>query len=135
MLGCSLESFVIDNDMLGGVLRSLRGPEINPETLAAEVIAEVVDGDGHYLAHPQTLERMETDYVYPHIADRQVPSAWAESGSKDMLARALERTREILDRHHPCYINPQTDARIRARYDIILPPDVVNPVAGRAHSR
>ena len=134
MLGCSLESFVIDNDMLGGVLRSLRGPEINAETLAAEVIAEVVDGDGHYLGHPQTLERMETDYVYPHIADRQVPSAWAESGSKDMLTRALERTRQILHSHRPQYIDRATDARIRARYDIILPSDVVSPTARNTES-
>ena len=129
MLGCSLESFVIDNDMLGGVLRSLRGAEINADTLAAEVIAEVVNGEGHYLGHPQTLERMETDYVYPHIADRQVPSAWAEAGSKDMLERGIKRAREILATHHPQYIDAATDAQIRARYDILLPAEAIRPTA------
>ena len=127
MLGCSLESFVIDNDMLGGVLRSIRGAEINQETIAASVIAEVVHGDGHYLGHTQTLERMEADYVYPKIADRQVPSAWEDSGSKDMLTRGRERAREILARHYPHNIPPDIDASIRARYDILLPAEVVRP--------
>ena len=127
MLGCSLESFVIDNDMLGGVLRSIRGAEINQETIAASVIAEVVNGEGHYLGHQQTLERMESDYVYPKIADRQVPSAWEDSGSKDMLARGRERARKILSTHYPNNIPAEIDASIRRRHNIMLPVEALRP--------
>jgi trimethylamine--corrinoid protein Co-methyltransferase len=70
---------------------------------------------------------MEADYVYPKIADRQVPSAWEDSGSKDMLTRGRERAREILARHYPHNIPPDIDASIRARYDILLPAEVVRP--------
>ena len=54
LLGVSLEAYVVDNDMLGNVLRSLRGVEVTPENIAADVIATVCRGEGHYLgqAHP-----------------------------------------------------------------------------------
>ena len=121
MLGSSLESFIIDNDMLGGVLRSVRGFEITRDAIAADVIRDVVFGEGHYLGHPQTLDRMETDYIYPRIADRQTPDAWMESGSLDMLARARARARDILRDHRPCYIDAGTDRMLRERFTILLP--------------
>ncbi len=121
MLGSSLESFIIDNDMLGGVLRSIHGVEVNRETIAVDTIRDVVNGEGHYLGHAQTLERMETDYVYPQIADRQTPDGWASDGSLDMLKRARMKAREILDEHRPCYLEPSIDAKLRSQFNILLP--------------
>ena len=121
LLGCSAESFIIDNDMLGGVLRSVHGVEISDDAIAKNVIRDVVLGAGHYLGHAQTLDRMEKDYVYPVVADRQAPGAWAEDGSKDMLTRARERAREILRDHHPVYIDAAKDAALRQRFPIMLP--------------
>ena len=46
-----------------------------PPMRFAEVIAEVSRSEGHYLGHPQTLARMERDYVYPSVADRRTPTA------------------------------------------------------------
>ena len=124
LLGSSIESFIIDNDMLGGVLRSVHGVEVNAETIGVDVICDVVNGEGHYLGHPQTLERMESDYVYPQVADRQTPDGWAETGSLDMLERARNKAREILGEHIPRYIDAGTDAMLRDRYDIMLPESV-----------
>jgi len=125
MLGSSLESFIIDNDMLGGVLRSVHGVEVNAETVALDSIRDVVTGEGHYLGHPQTLERMETDYVYPQVADRQTPDGWAEDGSLDMLARARDKAREILAAPPTVHLDPAVDAMLRSQYDIMLPPQTV----------
>lgn len=121
LLGCSIESFIIDNDMLGGVLRSVHGMEVSEETLACEVIREVVLGPGHYLGHAQTLERMERDYIYPLIADRQDPESWAEAGRLDMRARARQAARDILVEHHPTYLDAALDRDLRARHPILLP--------------
>jgi trimethylamine---corrinoid protein Co-methyltransferase len=125
MLGSSLESFIIDNDMLGGVLRSVHGVEVNAETIALDSIRDVVNGEGHYLGHPQTLERMETDYVYPQVADRQTPDGWTEDGSLDMLARARYKAREILSRPPTVHLDPAVDAMLRNQYDFILPAQTV----------
>ena len=46
LMGCALESYVIDNDMLGGIMRSLVGIEVSDETLALEAIDQVVHGLG-----------------------------------------------------------------------------------------
>jgi trimethylamine--corrinoid protein Co-methyltransferase len=121
MLGSSLESFIIDNDMLGGVLRSVHGVEVNRETISVQTIRDVVNGEGHYLGHAQTLERMESDYVYPQIADRQTPESWASDGSQDMLQRARLKAIGILRDHHPNYLDPAIDAQLRERFNILLP--------------
>ena len=34
LLGCSLESFVLDNDMIGAIMRATRGFEVNEATLS-----------------------------------------------------------------------------------------------------
>ncbi len=131
LLGCSFEAMVIDNDMLGAVLRSVRGIEVTDETLSYEVIAEAVRGPGHYLGSAQTLALMETEYVYPEVGDRTAPGAWAEAGATDVRERARTRAREILSRHYPVYIEPAVDERIRARLPIKLPAEAMRPDCGR----
>ena len=123
LLGCALESYVVDNDMLGGIARSIRGVEVNKETIGADVIAEVSTGVGHYLGHEQTLSRMKSDYVYPVVADRQPPADWEADGSHDMRTRAKEKTREILATHYPRHVPQAVDSELRQRYEILLTPE------------
>ncbi len=121
LLGVSLEAYVVDNDMLGAILRAVRGVEISPENLAATVIAEVCRGEGHYLGHAQTLERMKPDYVYPVIADRQPPDDWEAAGARDIRQVARDKAREILETHRPNHLPAAFDRWLRGRYDILLP--------------
>ena len=120
LLGCSLEGYVIDNDMLGGIARTVRGIEADAESLTAEVIAEVTAGEGHYLGHADTLARMERDYVYPAVGDRRSPTDWAEDGASDVRTRAITRTREILGVHYPDHLGDAVDTGLRNRYDLLL---------------
>ena len=125
LMGCSLEGLVIDNDMLGVAQRVVAGLEVSDETLSLDVIREVALGPGHYLGHPQTLARMETDYLYPDLADRSAPGVWEAEGSPDMLQRAQERVREVLATHYPNHIDPKLDAAIRDKFPIVLPREVM----------
>ncbi|MGI9407066.1 MAG: trimethylamine methyltransferase family protein, partial [Hyphomicrobiaceae bacterium] len=125
LMGCALESYVIDNDMLGSIMRSVRGVELNEESLAREVIAEVANGEGHYLGTSDTFARMNTDFLYPDIADRQSVDEWVESGSLDMRERAIVRAREILAQHHPAHISDEVDAAIRRAHEIRLPREML----------
>jgi len=115
------ESYVIDNDMLGAILRSVRGMELSEDTLAEEVMATVVAGDEHFLAHPDTFARMTSDYLYPEIADRKSVTEWQADGAQDIRTVALERARGILATHHPAHIAADVDAALRAEHDIQLP--------------
>lgn len=119
LLGCSLESFVLDNDLIGSVMRATRGFEVSKETLSLEAIREVcVDGPGHFLGHGQTLNRMESDYFYPALADRRTPQEWAAAPDKDLLERARIKTRELLSMPAPSHISGKLDQEIRSRFPI-----------------
>ncbi len=131
LMGVSLEAMVIDNDMLGAIQRTIRGIEVTDETLSYEVIKETILGEGHYLGNSQTLDLMETEYLYPDISDRTSPDVWQQGGSEDILQKAQVRVREILSTHYPTYIDPVTDEKIRNRFPILLPREQMRRGNGR----
>jgi len=128
LLGFCLESLLIDNDMLGSINRNVRGIEVNDATLSFDVISDVcINGPGHYLGNEQTLNLMQKEYVYPHIANRMSPKEWIEAGKPDLIKRATARKREILSTYYPEYIPKAIDEVIRAKHDIKLPRSVMEP--------
>ncbi|MEM7334768.1 MAG: trimethylamine methyltransferase family protein [Chloroflexota bacterium] len=131
LMGANYESYVIDNDMLGAVQRTVRGIEVNDDTLSYGVIEEVVYGEGHYLGSAQTIERMETDYFYPKMGDRQPPATWEEYGRLDIRDRAKEYVKETLRKHYPSHIDAAVDAKIRKKFNIVIPQDAMKPGNGR----
>jgi trimethylamine--corrinoid protein Co-methyltransferase len=131
LLSTSLEAYVIDDDMLAAVQRTVRGIEVTDETLAFEMINEVVHDEGHFLAHPATRGRMRRDFVYPVVGDREAPVPWEAGGRRDVRDRARERVRTVLRTHYPDHISPALDDRIRAAFDIGLPREAMQPGHGR----
>ena len=121
LMGCSFESLVIDNEILGMVLRATRGIEVTDETLSVEVIRESVINPGHFLSHDQTLNYIETEYFYPTLSDRGPSDAWEQQGSLDLFERSREVAKEILATHNPTYIDPTIDQAIKQKYPILLP--------------
>ena len=41
LLGCCFESYVIDNDMIGAILRTVRGIEVSEDSLSIDAIRNV----------------------------------------------------------------------------------------------
>ncbi len=121
LLSCSLEALVIDNDMLGSINRTVRGIEVNEETLSADLIAEVVAGPGHFLGSPQTLKLMQTEYIYPEIGDRDTPDNWLEAGGRDAAAVAHAHVQKVMAEHHPSHVPAAAVERIRGAFPIRLP--------------
>lgn len=120
LMGISFESLVIDNDMLGMILRTVRGIEVNDDTLGVDVIRDVATGAGHYLGHAQTLELMESEFLYPEIADRQPPGAWEEDGSLSLFERAQQTVKDTLSSHFPDHLRGDLDKAIRDAFPIEL---------------
>jgi len=119
MLTVAYEQYVIDNDINGMALRTLRGIEVSPETLAEEVIGEVGPG-GNYLTRSHTLEHIRTDeYYVSATADRRSRTAWEAAGSVDARGRAREIAREILARPRRRFIPADVEHEIRSRFDVI----------------
>ena len=122
LLGFCLESLILGDDMIGQALRCVRGIEVTEETLALETMRTTcLGGPGHYLGHPQTLELMQTEYVYPALADRTSPKEWEEQGMPKLLDRAIQKRRDILASANECRLPEALDAAIRANFRIHLP--------------
>ena len=121
LLGTCPESLLLDNDVLSAVGRSIRGIEVNPDTLSFDEIEQVcTGGEGHYLGSANTLQVMQSEYVYPDFSDRNSPTVWEEQGKPVLLNRAIERKRELLARHVPRHVSDEIDARVRAGFPIFL---------------
>ena len=95
LMGCSFESMVIDNEAAGMISRTLRGIEVSDDTLSVDVIHECAIDPGHFLGNAQTLQYMETEYVYPTLMDRELTDTWEKAGRQDMF----ERSRVSCERH------------------------------------
>lgn len=118
LMGCALESYVIDNDMLGLIMKSLNRIEVSPETLALDSINAVVRDEGHFLGRAETLERMQSDFLYPELGDRRSIDEWLADNSKNIREVALERTRQLLHTHYPQTITPEVDKQLHSQFSI-----------------
>jgi trimethylamine--corrinoid protein Co-methyltransferase len=130
LLGFSLESLVIDNDIIGMTQRTIKGIEVDDERLSFETIRDVcLNGPGHFLGSAQTLQLMQTEYIYPGVGDRRSPNEWLEQGGLDVTARAMRKVQEILTSHYPSHVPEAVDALIRQRYPVKLPRHRMLPAA------
>ncbi len=126
LLGCCFESMVIDNEMLGNINRTIRGIEVTEDTISIEAIRRTcVDGPRHYLGDEQTIALMNSEYLYPDLADRMSPKEWSKAGSTDIVDRARERVNRILTDHYPAHISDELDAKIREMLPIRLPRETM----------
>jgi trimethylamine--corrinoid protein Co-methyltransferase len=82
---------------------------------------------GHYIAHPQTLNMMESEYLYPAMADRSSLSQWLSKPGPDMATKAEAEAARLLAGHFPGHISEETDVAIRLAFDIRLPRDRMRP--------
>lgn len=118
LLGFCLESLVLGDDLLGQAMRCVRGIDVTEDTVSIEAMRQVcLEGPGHYLGHAQTLELMQTEYIYPAVANRMSPKEWAEAGKPELLDKAIARKNAILAKAGNM-IDPAVDAAIRAAYRI-----------------
>ncbi len=131
LIGQSFEGMLIDNDMIGNIQRIVRGIEVTDETLSVDIINEAVHGVGHYLGNEQTLNIMESEYLYPGIADRLTPGAWDEMGRRTLYEQAHEKVKQMLTDYYPTYIDAAADKRIRDKFPIRLGPDDMQAGNGR----
>lgn len=119
LLGFSLESLILGDDLLGQALRCVRGVEVTEDSVSLDTMRAVcLDGPGHYLGSAQTLEMMQTEYIYPALADRTSPKEWEEKGRPDLLERAVARKNEILQSGGQPLIAPAIDKEIQERFQI-----------------
>jgi trimethylamine--corrinoid protein Co-methyltransferase len=104
-LTVSFEKFIIDAENLAMFDHFLRGLEINQETLALDMIAEVGPG-GHHFGTPHTQARFSTEFYESFLADRLGYQTWSEAGAFDTAKRANLIWKELLAQYEAPPFDP-----------------------------
>jgi trimethylamine--corrinoid protein Co-methyltransferase len=118
LLGFCLESLVIGDDILGQVMRCVRGIDVTPDSTSLDAMKAVcLGGPGHYLGSDQTLALMQTEYVYPRLGNRMSPKEWVEAGQPQLIERAMAKKNDILAKAG-MQVDAGIDAMVRARWQI-----------------
>ena len=77
---------------------------------------------------------MQSEYLYPEIADRLTPGAWEEMGRHTLYEQAHEKVKQMLTDYYPTYIDAAADKRIRDKFPIKLSPKTCDLVTGAGNS-
>ncbi|MCL0098484.1 trimethylamine methyltransferase family protein [Dehalococcoidia bacterium] len=108
-LTVSYEKFVIDNEILGMVMRAVEGIKVNDETLAFDLIKQVGPG-GNFVTAKHTRRLMRSEHYQPSLSDRNSRQDWEAKGERLTWQRAAERVEEIMSDR-----NSNLPAEIRQR--------------------
>ena len=106
------EQAVIGNEICSFINRILQGIEVNPDTLAVDVIREIGPG-GEYLTHDHTMEYFMTEHWDAKLGVRLPRDLWEEKGAMDIRAKARETYKNILATHQPKPLAPEVQKKLQ----------------------
>jgi trimethylamine--corrinoid protein Co-methyltransferase len=110
------EQAIISNEICSYINRILKGIEVNPDTLAIDVIREVGPG-GEYLTHDHTMEYLQSEQWDAKLGNRMTRDHWEENGSLDIRARAREQYKKILATHQPKPLDSEVQKKLQQIVD------------------
>jgi trimethylamine--corrinoid protein Co-methyltransferase len=122
-LAGSLETAVIDDEIISLMKHIVAGCEVNEETLAFDVMREVIPRDGVFLGERHTVQQMRKGAIWvPGVSER--PASSVDDERTGVVARARARAKEILQSHQveplPDDVSRQLDEIMeRARRELV----------------
>jgi len=96
----SLESLVMNDEIIAMARRIMRGIEVSADTLMLDLIDKVGPG-GEFMSERETARRCRAEIWNPTLMDRDPWVAWEAAGAQTMLDRIRAKLREILATHQP----------------------------------
>jgi len=93
------EKYVIDNEILGMVMRAIEGITVNNDTTAFDLIKQVGPG-GNFVAAKHTRRFMRSEHYQPSLSDRDSREDWEVRGRKTTWRRAAEIVPQIIADHN-----------------------------------
>jgi trimethylamine--corrinoid protein Co-methyltransferase len=116
----SYKQYVIDNEIIGMVMRAVRGIEVTEETMAVGVYRRVGPG-GNFLADPHTVQWMRKEHYVPKLSDRQLRINWEKSGKPCVEEKAKASAMKILREHQPLGLPKEMNGQLRRMFPEIRP--------------
>ncbi|MBF0277067.1 MAG: trimethylamine methyltransferase family protein [SAR324 cluster bacterium] len=110
---------VIDNEIISYVRRYLRGIEVNPETLAVDVVRSVGIG-GNFLAEDHTVRHFRNEFFEPSLLLRESREPWKRAGSKPLAQKAEEVAEKLVKKEMPASLSEDEARELRKLEDAFL---------------
>ncbi len=111
----SLESLVLNDEMMGMVRQFGKGINTDDEHLALDLIEKQAPG-GEYVTTDHTFKYWK-EWFLPNLQDRSDYETWKSNGKKTMGDRVKERTQHLLDTYNPIPIDPKLKAELHKIID------------------
>ena len=96
----SLESLVMNDEIIAMTRRILRGIEVSNDTLMLDVIDRIGPG-GEFMSLTETAKRCRIEIWNPTLMDRQPYENWQAAGAQTMNDRIRAKLTKILSTHQP----------------------------------
>ncbi|TFG12417.1 MAG: hypothetical protein EU535_06240 [Promethearchaeota archaeon] len=111
----ALELLLIDDDLIGMVKRAMEGIKVNDDTIGLDVIKKVATTEQkgvNFLAEKHTRTHMKQELYFPKLSDRNRRSTWYKKGEKDVITRAGERIKELLESYQEKELPKELDQKL-----------------------
>ncbi len=110
----SYAQMVLDNELIGSVMRLRRGLSADVEHLAVEIIGNVMHGTRNYLGQKHTLKHLRAgEMALTKLAERNSWDTWEEKlERKQMADHAVEEAERILREHVVPPLEPQQEREL-----------------------
>jgi trimethylamine--corrinoid protein Co-methyltransferase len=89
----------------------VKGVEVNPETIAADLIKRV-GPTASFLKEAHTLRNLRLEHWMPSISCRSTHARWSQRGKNDVVTVAREKAEKILREHQPKRLSEETLRRL-----------------------
>jgi trimethylamine--corrinoid protein Co-methyltransferase len=99
VMGCYAQ-MVCDNDIAASVKRAVRGIGVDEDSLAADVIAKVMDGPRNFVGEKHTVKYLRGgEILYTTLGERRNFAEWERAGKQGMAGKAQAEAARILAEH------------------------------------
>lgn len=119
-LTASFDKLVLDNEILGMVMRAVEGIRVDDETIAMAELKKAGPG-GQFVTSRHTRRHMRHEHYQPQLSDRDNREQWQRAGEKTALERATVKSREILDAPLESVLPEEIRSRLKSEIPGLLP--------------
>jgi trimethylamine--corrinoid protein Co-methyltransferase len=96
----SYAQMVCDDEIAASVRRVCRGVTVDPEALAVDVIADVMDGQRNYLGQRHTVRYLRAgEVLIPRLANWRTWEDWNRTGREGIARRSQAEAERLLGEH------------------------------------
>jgi trimethylamine--corrinoid protein Co-methyltransferase len=110
----SYEMLVIDDELSSIVQWTIKGIDVNEDTLALSVIEDVINNQGNFLEQKHTRKHMRSgkEIWKPIINQRQTYEEWEINGQQRLEDIAKAKAKKLLATHQVEPLSPEVDSEV-----------------------